>query len=163
MNITLQHGSLEREIDLSLLSDHYDYEEEVETWQQEVREALGLDEDAAVPYIVTDYSDDIPERFQTPTGPTKTFWEYFDVMEDKDEPEKWWAAESLSIPASAVEEAFQGSYRSGEEFAQQLAEDLGLVPDDLSWPCSSIDWGHAASEIMMFDYCEEGGYYFRNL
>lgn len=36
-------------------------------------------------------------------------------------------------------------------YAQELAEDCGLVPAELSWPCRCIDWKQAASELKM-DY-----------
>ena len=61
-----------------------------------------------------------------------------------------------------VEEAYQGQWSSDERFAQQTAEDLGLIERDVKWPASCIDWEWAAKEVMM-DYMEENGYYFRCL
>ena len=72
------------------------------------------------------------------------------------------AALSLGIDPENIEEAYQGQYSSDKDFAQQLAEDLGDLKDNVSWPYTCIDWEQAAHELMM-DYCEEGGYYFRNL
>jgi hypothetical protein len=40
-----------------------------------------------------------------------------------------------------------------EEYAQQLAKDCGMVPDDLSWPLSYIDW-EAAATALQDDYTE---------
>jgi antirestriction protein len=60
------------------------------------------------------------------------------------------------------EEAYQGQYSSDEDFAQEMAESLGAIPQDNSWPSYCIDWEWAARELMM-DYTEENGYYFRNL
>ena len=37
------------------------------------------------------------------------------------------------------------------EYAQQLAEDIGAISDDLSWPGRHIDWEAAADELKM-DY-----------
>jgi hypothetical protein len=37
------------------------------------------------------------------------------------------------------------------EYAQQLAEDLGLVEDTAEWPCCCIDWERAARELQQ-DY-----------
>lgn len=34
-----------------------------------------------------------------------------------------------------------------QDYAQQLAEDIGAIPDNLSWPCSCIDWAQAAREL----------------
>jgi hypothetical protein len=38
-----------------------------------------------------------------------------------------------------------------EEFAQELAEEIGAIPDDASWPATCIDWEQAARELQM-DY-----------
>lgn len=38
-----------------------------------------------------------------------------------------------------------------ENYAQELAEDCGMIPRDLAWPCSCIDWEQAARELKM-DY-----------
>ena len=37
------------------------------------------------------------------------------------------------------------------DYAQELAEDCGMMPKDLSWPCTCIDWEQAARELEM-DY-----------
>ena len=37
------------------------------------------------------------------------------------------------------------------DYAQELAEDCGMMPKDLSWPCNCIDWEQAARELEM-DY-----------
>lgn len=60
------------------------------------------------------------------------------------------------------EEAYQGEYRSDEDFAEEMAEELGLIDNNLSWPHNCIDWECAAKELM-YDYSEENGHYFRNL
>lgn len=38
-----------------------------------------------------------------------------------------------------------------EDYARQLAEDIGAIPDDVSWPCTCIDWSRAARELRI-DY-----------
>jgi antirestriction protein len=63
---------------------------------------------------------------------------------------------------SAAEEAYQGEFESDEDFAQNMAEDLGLIQDRPAWPHYCIDWEYAARELM-YDYFEESGYYFRSL
>ena len=60
-----------------------------------------------------------------------------------------------------IAEAYQGHYHSDEAFTQDLAEQLGSIKDDLSWPYTCIDWERAAHELMM-DYSEANGHYFRN-
>lgn len=60
----------------------------------------------------------------------------------------------------AFRDAYAGEYRSDEDFAQSLADDLGLINEDASWPNSYIDWERAARDLMM-DYFSEDGHYFR--
>jgi hypothetical protein len=38
-----------------------------------------------------------------------------------------------------------------QQYAQQLAEDIGAIPSDLSWPCTCIDWEDATDELLQ-DY-----------
>jgi antirestriction protein len=38
-----------------------------------------------------------------------------------------------------------------EDYARELAEDIGAIPDDAGWPCTCIDWEHAARELR-YDY-----------
>ena len=38
-----------------------------------------------------------------------------------------------------------------EEYAKELADDIGAIPDDLGWPLTCIDWGQAARELQ-YDY-----------
>lgn len=63
---------------------------------------------------------------------------------------------------SDTEEAYQGEYQNDEEFAEELADQLGLIPENNSWPNSYIDWERAARDLMM-DYFEYSGHYFRNI
>lgn len=60
------------------------------------------------------------------------------------------------------QEAYQGEFSSDEDFAQSFAEEIGAIDGNASWPNNCIDWEMAAKELM-YDYAEEGGYYFRNL
>ena len=41
--------------------------------------------------------------------------------------------------------------RDFKEYAQELAEEIGAIPDDVSWPMTCIDWERAARELLM-DY-----------
>ena len=74
------------------------------------------------------------------------------------------AAISLGIPLDNFEEAYSGQYHTDAEFAQAMAGEFGDIPNAGSsqWPLYCIDWEWAAKELM-YDYCEEKGYYFRNL
>lgn len=59
-------------------------------------------------------------------------------------------------------EDYAPGYHSGEsaikedhfqEYAQQLAEDIGAISNDVTWPCCHIDW-EAAAESLKQDYTE---------
>lgn len=173
MNITLTHNTpnvslATLEIDLEGL-DRYDYAALIEEWQDQIREDMGYDEDAEdapkkpiINYLVVSH-EDIPDRLMAEDGPSRTAWDYLEAMaSDRNgyEPEVYWAAEALGIPASDVEEAYQGQFDSDEEFAQTMADDLGLIQNDLSWPYDCISWPDAARELMT-DYVTEDGWYFR--
>lgn len=72
------------------------------------------------------------------------------------------AALYLGIDPGNIEEAYSGQYSSDVEFAQDMAEQLGSVDKNASWPNTCIDWEYAAKELM-YDYSEHDGYYFRQL
>ena len=59
------------------------------------------------------------------------------------------------------EEAYQGEWKTDEDFVRDLIEDTGELPKDLPGYIH-IDWEATAIDIMM-DYSENYGYYFRNL
>jgi hypothetical protein len=40
-----------------------------------------------------------------------------------------------------------------EDYARELAYDIGAIDSDTSWPCTHIDWEAAADELRM-DYTE---------
>jgi hypothetical protein len=60
------------------------------------------------------------------------------------------------------EEAIAGQAASDEDFAQEIAEQIGAVDSNATWPNNCIDWEQAAGELM-YDYSEADGYYFRNI
>lgn len=64
---------------------------------------------------------------------------------------------------SDFEEAYQGEFKSDEDFAKDMADNTGSVDlKNQPWPQYCIDWEFAARELMM-DYSELDGFYFRNL
>lgn len=64
------------------------------------------------------------------------------------------------------EESFEGEHDSMVEFAQQQADDMGLLNDNAQWPYTCIDWDWAARELRG-DYwtanSSGGVYVFRNI
>lgn len=71
------------------------------------------------------------------------------------------AALECGIEARNIDEAYSGSFKSDEDFAEDMAEQVGAIDRDAKWPMTCIDWDQAARELMM-DYSEHNGYYFRN-
>lgn len=72
------------------------------------------------------------------------------------------AAHEADIQFCDVEEAYSGEFDSDEAFAEDLAEQVGAIDKNASWPQTCIDWEQAAKELM-YDYSEANGHYFRNL
>lgn len=71
------------------------------------------------------------------------------------------ASEDAEEIAQEIEEAYAGNFGSDEDFAQDMAEQIGAIDKNAKWPHNCIDWEFAAKELM-YDYSEESGYYFRN-
>lgn len=113
-------------------------------------------------WIVCDY-EDIPKRFVGEYDLDSDFWEYAEFMQKTDlSAEVVEAGLKLGIELDHIEEAYWGHFDSDEDFAQEMAESIGAVNRDVSWPYTCIDWEQAARELM-YDYCEENGYYFCNV
>ncbi len=51
---------------------------------------------------------------------------------------------------------YAGTWDSEEDFAQDLAEQLGAMPDDLQWPLNCIDWERAARDLFIDSYWSTG-------
>ena len=62
----------------------------------------------------------------------------------------------------SMQEAYSGEFSSDKDFAQNMADELGLINKELSWPYTCIDWEWAAKELM-YDYFDIDGHYFRSL
>ena len=129
------------------------YSEETQTQIEEFLEnTFGWDEDELVAFV---------ERFGEDKFKTD-FEEYASMVDDIgiDIVEAY--LENFDIAdVSSCSDAFQGVYESGADFAQQLAEDCGDVPRNMSsW--IEIDW-KASWDNLSFDYFEsEDGYIFSN-
>jgi len=102
--------------------------------------------------------------------------ELVDLRDDEDHEFQDYEQEELdelleleSEIGSLEENARNGVYFIDEdyfvEYAKELAYDIGVVSDDLSWPATHIDWDAAADELRM-DYTEvefDGNSYLVNL
>ena len=129
------------------------YSEETQTQIEEFLEnTFGWDEDELVAFV---------ERF----GEEKFklyFEEYADMVDDIGIGVVEAFLDIFDIDnISSCRDAYMGCYESGAEFAQQIAEDCGDVPRNMSsW--IEIDW-KASWDNLSFDYFEsEDGYIFSN-
>ena len=90
---------------------------------------------------------------------------FAEIIEDRDlvafELDIIEAGINCDIPIKDIAEAYSGQYSSHADFAEDTANQLGYMNDSKSWPFTCIDWEQAAKELM-YDYCEDNGYYFRN-
>jgi hypothetical protein len=72
----------------------------------------------------------------------KTLMAFMDEMKGMGGDEQWrgdW------YPVTLIRDSYF------EDYAQELAEDIGVIPSDLQWPLTCIDWEWAARELQM-DY-----------
>ena len=81
-------------------------------------------------------------------------------LEGQDERDEEETAELASLKALAGEAEGCPDWTYGEtlirdsyfeDYARELAEDIGAIPKDAGWPAYCIDWERAASELQM-DY-----------
>lgn len=58
----------------------------------------------------------------------------------------------LETDAIDFHEAYAGAWDSQVDFAENLAEDMGALDPDASWPIAYIDWERAARDLFSCDY-----------
>lgn len=64
------------------------------------------------------------------------------------------------VDINNIDEAYAGTFDSDADFAEDMAEQLGYIDNNISWPHSCIDWDMASRDLMM-DYIEHNWHYFR--
>jgi len=116
------------------------------------------------------------QDFEGPAGPAsliseswinEDIYEIIETIEDYDDDEDFVNAVLECMQDRGVEDVqsvldeYQGEYKDDEDFAYHMADDLGYLQGDISWPYTCIDWQHAARELM-YDYASYNGFYFRN-
>lgn len=78
-----------------------------------------------------------------------------DEWDDSDEGQELKASKALADEASGSADwtcgvmLIRDSYF--EDYARELAEDIGAIPKNLGWPCNHIDWEGATNALKM-DY-----------
>ena len=129
------------------------YSEEVQTSIEEfLEDRFGWDEDELVDFV---------ERFGE-TYFLTYFEEYADMVDDIGIDVVEAFLENFDIEnVSSCRDAYMGRYESGAEFAQNIAEDCGDVPRNMSsW--IEIDW-KASWDNLSYDYVEStDGHIFSN-
>ncbi len=133
--------------------------------REEIREQLGEDSeleffnDDDFEYEITDFQG-LPMFLQE-----QSLSLFAEIIEDRDlidfDLDIIEAGINCDIPVKDIAEAYSGQYDSDADFAEETADQLGYMNDSKSWPFTCIDWEQAAKELM-YDYCKDNGYYFRN-
>ena len=131
------------------------YSEEVQTSIEEfLEDRFGWDEDELVDFV---------ERFGE-TYFLTYFEEYADMVDDIGNSVVEAFLENFDIAdISSCRDAYMGCYESGAEFAQNIAEDCGDVPRNMSsW--IEIDWNKSWDNLSDYDYveCSDGHIFSQN-
>lgn len=128
--------------------------------------AKELHEDEEDPEFMFQDFDEVPARFKDESMSESELQELYDFIEmvedSRHDMEVFEAAEACGIDPSDVDEAYQGKYDSDEDFAEEMAEQLGYMDEKKEWPFNCIGWEYAARELMYY-YSSDNGHYFRNL
>jgi antirestriction protein len=114
--------------------------------------------------MITDF-EGFPEKFYSESYDSSLMgdlFEYFDILENCHNPEAMAAYIEEGYDPKNFDEAYQGEFDSDEDFAQDMADELGYTDKQVSWPYTCINWEHAARELM-YDYHSCGNFYFRSL
>jgi antirestriction protein len=95
----------------------------------------------------------IPEGMIGESHLSADVWEWLAMDEDDREVLAMYrAAVDSTATLEAAQEAYQGNhYSSEQDFAQELADDLGIEIGN-TWPHNCIDWEQAARDLFMQDY-----------
>ena len=92
---------------------------------------------------LNEYLSEMADRFEDPddygTMDERNAWSEVRKLEDQCEGMGWEDGMRL-IPCHLF-----------EDYARELADDIGAMPDAYTWPISCIDWEHAARELS-WDY-----------
>jgi antirestriction protein len=149
--------------DYTNLEDLKEYAQELlfEQWTEEHATPVDIDADAIEIEITNLESAGIPESYRDITS--NEFWEFLEACYNTSyDAEVVEAGLYCGVNASDIDEAYSGTYSSNEDFAREIADEIGAIDKDAKWPMNCIDWEQAARELM-YDYSEHNTHYFRNL
>jgi antirestriction protein len=145
--------------------EHYD---EVQEWLDDLTEETG---ELCEEWIVCD-SEGIPSNYVRNYSLDDEFFVYQEVIDelennygdDAGDILDAWLFYGHSIDESTkdnIEDAYNGKWRSDEDFVENMLEECGDIPKDIP-PYIYIDWEATARDVMI-DYFEHDGHYFRCL
>jgi antirestriction protein len=104
--------------------------------------------------------ENFPRKYYSECGGITELYEYINFLKETHlNQDIVDAGIDLDIPLDKIEDAYQGTYDNDEQFAEQYADDCGLVPESLSWPMYYIDWQLAARDLMQ-GFNSENNHYF---
>jgi antirestriction protein len=121
-----------------------------------------LHKDESDPELMFQDHEDIPAGMVSESHISDEVWQWLELSEHEREIIRVYREhEDESASFEYILEAFQGTARDEEDYAQQLAEDMGVIDENASWPNNCIDWERAARELFMDGYSIHEGYVFR--
>lgn len=157
---------MEKEVSVEFTFDPYNDCTDMDGLKQMA--VLSLEEDEGLEDVDSDIVElSIADFGDVPSGYAneKSVWEFAEAFAETDgdyDIEVIEAALQCDVNPSDIDEAYAGEHSSDEDFARELADELGSYDKNAGWPHSCIDWEYAASEIMN-DYSEHNGHYFRSM
>lgn len=141
-------------VDMTEISDREDFEN--------LCRELHSDEDDPE-FMFQDWQN-IAESLISESGLSDEYWGMHEALgtlsADEHEAYQTFVKYTGNVSEEDFRDAYQGKFASDEDFVEDLADQLGLIPENQPWPLGYIDWKRAARDLMM-DYFEQDGYYFR--
>jgi antirestriction protein len=119
--------------------------------------------------MITDF-EGFPEQFYSESMNFENLYNYFERAEDcafeVEIIEAFASLGNYNVEDTdqffdALEESYSGTFDSDEDFAEDMAEQIGFEQSNV-WPHNCIDWERAARDLM-YDYSESNGHYFRSI
>ena len=117
--------------------------------------------------MITDY-EDIPEILYSETNIDFVgIYKYLEIVEDHPQEaveafleSGLFSHEDYVDLEESFTDSYKGTYKNDEEFAKEMAYDIGCFDEDVQWPFTCIDWSLAACDIMVY-YVAINKHYFK--
>jgi antirestriction protein len=142
------------------LDDYADAKEFIEACKE-------LHKDEEYPELMFQDWEGIPDRLAGEWMDMEDVYDYLDNMKKASNPEAFeaWVDHMGGDDYNDFEDAYQGEYDSEEDFADELASDLGYYKAmrDAGLSESYFDLDAFARDLFISDYTYVDGYVFRNL